>query len=209
MTTWPADKVERHPLETLILYAKNARTHSPEQVDQIAASMKEWGWTNPVLVDEIGEIIAGHGRVLAAGQLGFSDVPVMVADGWTDDQKRAYRIADNRLAELASWDFETLADEFNALGDDFNAEFAGFSWDEIEKLWAPENDPLAEWQGMPEFEQNSKMAFKTIAVHFPDAAAVEKFAKLIKQPLTEKTRFVWYPQQPNVVAIDKRYEAAE
>ena len=81
---WPADRVERRPIGSLIPYARNARTHSDAQVAQIAASMQEWGWTNPVLVDDKGTIIAGHGRVLAARKLGFTDVPVMVAEGWTD-----------------------------------------------------------------------------------------------------------------------------
>src|SRR5687767_134793 len=86
--SWPADKVERWPIERLIPYAKNARTHSPAQVDQIAASIREWGWTNPVLVGEDGTIIAGHGRVLGARKLRIQEVPVMVATGWTPAQRR-------------------------------------------------------------------------------------------------------------------------
>ena len=78
---WPADKVERRAVEQLIPYARNARTHDAEQVDQIAASIREWGWTNPVLVAEDGTIIAGHGRVLAARKLRIAEVPVMVAAG--------------------------------------------------------------------------------------------------------------------------------
>lgn len=91
MTKWPADKVERRPIEALIPAARNARTHSDAQVAQIAASMKEWGWTNPVLVDEAGGIIAGHGRVLAARKLGFAEAPVMVAEGWTGATRRPAR----------------------------------------------------------------------------------------------------------------------
>lgn len=79
MHPWPADHVERWPLDRLVPYARNARTHGPAQVDQIAASMREWGWTNPVLVDEAGTIIAGHGRIEAARKLGLSEAPVMVA----------------------------------------------------------------------------------------------------------------------------------
>ena len=94
---WPADKVERRPLASLIPSARNARTHSDAQVAQIAASIREWGWTMPILVDEAGTIIAGHGRVLAAARLGLDAVPVMVARGWSDAQKRAYLIADNKL----------------------------------------------------------------------------------------------------------------
>lgn len=95
---WPADAVERRPLAALTPYARNARTHSDGQVAEIAASIREWGWTMPVLVDEAGGIIAGHGRVLAAQSLGLTEVPVMVARGWSDAQKRAYVLADNKLA---------------------------------------------------------------------------------------------------------------
>ena len=101
---WPADKVERRPVASLTPYARNARTHSAEQVDQIAASIREGGWTVPVLVDEAGGIIAGHARLLAARKLGWVDVPVMVASGWSEAQKRAYVLADNELALNAGWD---------------------------------------------------------------------------------------------------------
>ncbi len=78
---WPADAVERRPVASLLPYARNARTHSADQVAQIAAAIREWGWTVPVLVDEAGQLIAGHGRVLAAKALGLLDVPAMVARG--------------------------------------------------------------------------------------------------------------------------------
>jgi ParB-like chromosome segregation protein Spo0J len=88
--------------------SRNARTHSPEQVDQISASIREWGWTIPVLVDDEGGIIAGHGRVLAAHKLAIAEVPVMVAAGWSEAQKRAYVLADNKLALNAGWDNDLL-----------------------------------------------------------------------------------------------------
>src|SRR6476661_1429481 len=94
---WPADKVERWAIERLIPYARNARTHTDAQVAAIAASIKEWGWTSPALVGEDGGLIAGHARVLAARQLGIAEIPVMVAAGWTEAQKRAYVLADNQL----------------------------------------------------------------------------------------------------------------
>ena len=106
---WPADAVKRFKIDKLIPYARNARTHSPEQIEQIAASIREWGFTVPVLIDEAGMIIAGHGRVLAAQQLGLLEVPVIVARGWTDAQKRAYVIADNKLTENGGWDDDLLA----------------------------------------------------------------------------------------------------
>jgi hypothetical protein len=97
---WPADAVARRSVASLVPSARNARTHSPQQVAQLAASIREWGWTTPILVDEQGVIIAGHGRVLAAQQLGLVEVPVMVARGWSEAQKRSYLLADNQLARL-------------------------------------------------------------------------------------------------------------
>ena len=124
---WPADKVERRPVTELEPYARNARLHSEKQVGQIAASIEEFGWTVPVLVDETGGIIAGHGRVLAAKRLGLTDVPVMVARGWSEAQRRAYVLADNRLAENASWDEALLASELSDLTDlGFDVALIGF-----------------------------------------------------------------------------------
>jgi len=131
----PADKVEKWKISKLIPYARNARTHSDEQVGQIAASIKEWGWTTPVLVDEQGGIIAGHGRTLAAQKLGMTEVPVMVAKGWSDAKKRAYVLADNKLALNAGWDNEMLALELAELqGLDFDLDLTGFLAEEIEAL---------------------------------------------------------------------------
>ena len=132
---WPAASVESRPLAELVPYARNARTHSKAQVAKIAASIREWGWTVPVLVDEENTIIAGHGRVMAAEVLELEAVPVMVARGWTEAQRRAYVIADNRLALDAGWDLETLAGELEDLADlDFDLDLTGFDADEREKL---------------------------------------------------------------------------
>jgi hypothetical protein len=114
---WPADRVERWPIDRLIPFAKNARTHTPAQIAEIAASIREWGWTSPVLADEDGSLIAGHGRILAARQLDITEIPVMVARGWTDAEKRAYRIADNKLALNAGWDPELLLLELGEVMD--------------------------------------------------------------------------------------------
>src|SRR4051812_5342943 len=114
---WPADQVERWDISRLVPYARNARTHADAQVAQIAASIREWGWTVPVLVDEAGGLIAGHGRVLAARKLGIAEVPVMVARGWSEAQKRAYVLADNKLALNAGWDEELLRVELSDLRD--------------------------------------------------------------------------------------------
>src|SRR5882724_6854758 len=125
---WSAHNVGRRPLAALVPYAGNARTHSPEQVEQIAASIREWGWTMPILIDEKDGILAGHGRVLAARRLGVTEVPVVVALGWSEAQKKAYALADNKLAENAGWDRDLLKVEIGALGSlGFDLGLAGFS----------------------------------------------------------------------------------
>ncbi|WP_291699938.1 ParB/Srx family N-terminal domain-containing protein [Bradyrhizobium sp.] len=100
---WPAEQVELWPIERLIPYANNPRLHSAADIERIAASILEWGWTNPVLADEHGVLIAGHCRVAAGAMLGLTvPVPVIVAHGWSEEEKQAYRLADNELAALAS-----------------------------------------------------------------------------------------------------------
>ena len=95
---WPADRPERWPIERLIPYANNARTHTEADLAKIAASIARWGWTMPVLADEDGVLIAGHLRISAAVRLGLDSVPVEVARGWSEEEKRAYQVADNELA---------------------------------------------------------------------------------------------------------------
>jgi len=135
----PADKIEKWNIDKLIPYAKNSRIHSQAQVAQIAASMKEWGWPNPILVDEGGQIIAGHGRVLAARKLGVKEIPVMIAEGWSDTKKKAYVIADNKLALNAGWDAELLRLEIEELKEvDFDINLLGFSDEELADMKEPE-----------------------------------------------------------------------
>lgn len=136
---WPADKVERRQVASLIPYARNSRTHSDAQVAQIAASIKEWGWTQPVLIEPDGGIIAGHGRVMAAQKLGLAEVPCMVAEGWTDAQRKAYVIADNQLALNAGWDMDMLKVEMQELGAfDFDLGLLGFDDKFLDGLLQPE-----------------------------------------------------------------------
>ena len=153
----PADKVEQWDINKLVPYARNARTHTDEQVAQIAASIKEWGFTTAVLVDEDGGIIAGHGRTLAAQRLKMTTVPVMVAAGWSDAKKRAYVIADNKLALNAGWDNELLALEFAELKDmDFDLDLTGFTADEIAALMPEQIEPgLTDEDAVPEVPEVS------------------------------------------------------
>ena len=148
---WPADHVERRAVESLIPYARNARTHSDEQVAQIAASIKEWGWTTPVLVDETGQIIAGHGRVMAARKLGIEEIPVMVASGWSEAQRRAYVLADNQLAANAGWDMDLLKVELGDLGEaGFDLDLIGFSGDMLAGLLEEQTEGLTDEDAVPD-----------------------------------------------------------
>jgi ParB-like chromosome segregation protein Spo0J len=121
-----ADRIELWPVDRLEPYEKNARTHDEAQVKQIAASINEFGFLNPILVDENDGILAGHGRLLAAKDLGMADVPVVVLTHLTPEQKRAYVIADNQIALNAGWDLDTLREEIVALSlADFDVSLTG------------------------------------------------------------------------------------
>ena len=135
-------KIKQAPIDDLIPYARNARTHSEDQVAQIAASIREFGWTNPVLTDGEGGIIAGHGRVLAARKLGMAEVPCIELAHLSEAQKKAYIIADNKLALNAGWDNELLALELGELQDlGFDLDLTGFDAGELEALaGSEEND---------------------------------------------------------------------
>jgi DNA modification methylase len=136
------DRIEMRPISQLQPYAKNAKLHGADQVAKIAASMAEFGWTVPCLVAEDGELIAGHGRVLAATQLGLTEAPVIVLGHLTEAQRRAYRIADNKLTELGTWDEALLSAELNELlAEDFDLSLIGFDDAELEALLAGEVDP--------------------------------------------------------------------
>lgn len=150
-TAWPADKVRRRPVASLTPYARNARTHSEAQIGQIAASIREWGWTMPILVDEVGGIIAGHGRVLAAQRLGLKSVPTMEARGWSEAQKRAYVLADNKLTLNAGWDEELLRLELGDLKfSGFDLDLTGFSGDELAAYLSEETEGLTDPDEVPE-----------------------------------------------------------
>lgn len=151
-TEWPASKVEMRNVSELVPYANNSRTHSPQQVDQIAASINEWGWTVPVLVDEKGMLIAGHARIMAAQKLGIKEVPTMTATGWTEAQKKAYVIADNKLALNADWNMELLSIELQELQElDFDLELTGFDEDELASI-TPLEAGLTDEDEVPELQ---------------------------------------------------------
>ncbi|TMS59838.1 site-specific DNA-methyltransferase [Imbroritus primus] len=152
--SWLADRIEQWPTAKLLPYARNARTHSEEQVAQIAASIAEFGFTNPILAGSDGVIVAGHGRLAAAQKLGLEIVPVVVLDHLSPTQRRALVIADNRIAENAGWDDAMLRIEIAALqDDDFDLSLTGFDADALAELMAgdePEGEGQSDDDAVPE-----------------------------------------------------------
>lgn len=169
-----APAYKKAKIDDLIPYARNSRTHSDDQVTKIAASIKEFGFLNPVIVDGENGIIAGHGRIMAAKKLGLEEVPVVEASHLTEAQRRAYIIADNRLALDAGWDDEMLRVEFSELEEmGFDLELTGFALDEIEAFsFGDEDDVLDD---MPELASGDKEPFqqKTFTLHDDQAAIVD------------------------------------
>ena len=151
-------QITQRNVTDLIPYARNSRTHSDEQVAQIAASIKEFGWTNPILVDSDGSIIAGHGRLLAARKLGYDEVPTIELGHLTPAQKKAYVIADNQLALNAGWDTDLLMLELQELKDcDFDLDLLGFDPKELDKLLEPEQvEGLTDEDAVPDAPDEPK-----------------------------------------------------
>jgi len=169
--------IETIAVDLLIPYARNSRTHSDEQVAQIAASIREFGFTNPVLIDGQDGIIAGHGRVLGARKLGMSDVPCIRLAHLSEAQKRAYVIADNKLALNAGWDEEILALELLDLrGEDFALPLSGFTSEELEQIFSAfDVSPLGE---MPQMPSGDRQPFQQVTFTLHDTQAEQVQAAL-------------------------------
>lgn len=154
---WFAERIEHWPMDKLLPYARNARQHSDEQIAQIAASIAEFGFVNPILTGADGVLVAGHGRLAAARKLGLSTVPVVVLDHLTPTQRRALVLADNRLAELSTWDDALLRIELEALQDEgFDLDLTGFDADALAELLAgeePEHEGQTEDDAVPEMPE--------------------------------------------------------
>jgi hypothetical protein len=141
-------KITQKKVTELIPYVNNSRTHSDTQVAQIAASIKEFGWTNPILVDGTNGIIAGHGRLLAARKLGYEEVPTIELADLTENQKKAYIIADNKLALNAGWDDDLLKIELQELlSEGFSMDILGFDQSELDELFGKEEEEPKEGTG--------------------------------------------------------------
>ena len=175
-------QIEKISVSSLIPYVNNSRTHSEEQVSQVAASIKEFGFTNPILIDEENGIIAGHGRLMAAQKLDMDQVPCLRLVGLTEAQKKAYVIADNQLALNSGWDLDMLRLEVENLQElDFDLEMLGFDEDVIDKLLDIEAD-------LPELPDGDRDPFqqKTFTLHDEQASLIDDaVAKAKKNPLAD------------------------
>jgi hypothetical protein len=142
--TRPAPVIETWPIERLRPYARNSRTHSDSQIASIVKSIQRFGFTNPILVAETGTILAGHGRTLAAKLMGMAEVPVIVASGWTADERKAYVITDNKIALDAGWDEELLKLELGELAEaNFDLSLTGFGEEDLNQLFGTVAGDLA------------------------------------------------------------------
>ena len=154
---WAVQNTITKNIDDVVPYDSNPREHAPEQIEQVANSIKEFGWTMPILIDENNEIIAGHGRLLAGKSLGIKEVPCIVAKGWSDEKKKAYCIADNKLTENSTWSKDFLKLNFEFLIDnEFDLGLTGFSTDEIAKI-VPDfmiEEGLTDEDEVPEIEDN-------------------------------------------------------
>lgn len=199
MKNWPATEVKMVDANKLVPYARNSRVHSEEQVAQIAASIKEWGFTVPILINEENTIIAGHGRLMAAMKLELEKVPVMVASGWSDAQMRAYVIADNKLTENSTWDEELLKVEIKQLEfDQFDIGKLGFGLDEMADLFLDkeigDTDAFDEWQDMPEYDNEDVNYYRSFKLHFNNQEDLDEFIEKTGLKITETTRSTVYPE---------------
>jgi ParB-like nuclease family protein len=205
MAEFPKYRIEQ--VDILIPAVLNARTHTDEQIEQIARSIKEFGFTNPILVDGEKGVVAGHGRLLAAKRLGMAQVPVVELSHLTPEQKRAYMLADNRLALSAGWDDDILRMEINNLREaGFDIDLTGFNEQDIDQLFVAEANPEDLWRNMPEFNQPDAFAFRSIIVHFKNETGVEEFKKAVNQPqITPVTKFIWFPPEPRLSYMQDSY----
>jgi ParB-like chromosome segregation protein Spo0J len=180
---------------------KNRRKHNPRNIGMLVDALQKVGAARSIVIDEHGEILAGNGVVEAAAEAGLTNVQVVDVDGQTvvavrrtgltAEQKRALAIFDNRVAELAEWDFEQLAAD-REVGLDLQP-----FWSENEeaKLFDEKDEADAHWKGMPEFSQANEMPFRRIIINFKNQDAVDAFSRLLNQTVTPKTRSVWYPAE--------------
>ncbi len=207
-------KVETLPVADLHEDPSNVRLHPERNMAAIRASLARFGQQRPILVDAKGVVRAGNGTLAAARELGWETINV-VRTPLEGSEATAYAIADNRTAEIAEWDDAALAATLRSLqSEDFDLAAMGYDDAEVDALCAGladeiagtvVDDPAGEWQGMPEFEHEDLTAIQSIHVHFKTREDVAAFAVLVGQPISDKTRSLWYPQAEIGRYADKQY----
>ena len=184
-------------IDSIHIDPANLRMHPARNLDTIKASLARFGQQKPIVVDGNGICRAGNGTLEAARALGWEKIEV-VKTPLAGSEAIAYAIADNRTAELALWDDDRLGETLKALQlEDFNLDDIGFSQDEFDQLIGDiVDDPQGEWQGMPEFESEDEMPFRTLRVHFRNAEDLNQFGAAINQAIPEKADYLWFPPRP-------------
>ncbi len=202
------------PLKALKPYEFNPNSHSQLQIDKLKQSITEFGFTNPILINEHDEIIAGHARYDAANQLKYKNAPCIVVTGLTEEKRKALVIADNRLAYDSHWDEEMLVRELNAMGDAMQ-KLTGFSEDELAMILKPpimepgKTNAEDEWSDMPDYESNDLEPYRSLKIHFRNREDFDAFLELVDQSVTDKTKYLWYPAEPRADMMDYEYLPAE
>tara|TARA_R110002073_G_scaffold285184_1_gene449578 strand:+ start:1647 stop:2228 length:582 start_codon:yes stop_codon:yes gene_type:complete len=149
MANWSADKIQQKSVDALIPYDRNPNIHPDSQINRLANSIREWGWTVPIIIDESDMVIAGHGRLFAAKKLEMDSVPCIVVEGWTEVQKKAYVIADNKLSEESEWDDSLYFSELRSIDKmGFNLTTIGFDSDFDFDSFSPNLDPSFTYSGV-------------------------------------------------------------
>jgi hypothetical protein len=199
--------IEWRAVEDVIPYARNPRLVSEAAIAKVAASIREFGFRQPIVVDGKGVVIAGHTRLAAAKQLGLERVPVLVAADLSPEQVKAYRLADNRTAQETTWDLTLLPIELDELAEfDLDLALTGFEPAELMayRSGAPgETDPYAEWDGMPDYEQDDLQSVFHVTVHFKSDTDAEAFFKLIG---SEKRSWLWWPESDGHVGSSLHHQ---
>jgi len=189
--------VEMCAVDKIIPYARNPRKND-RAIPMVKASIKEFGFQQPIVVDKEYVIVVGHTRYEAAKQLGYPEVPVTIAKNLTPQQIKAYRIADNKTADFSSFDNDLLILEIQELQDaNYEIENTAFSAGELEDLLLEisqgKTNPYNEWIGMPEYDQNHSTTEHHIIVNFKNMDDLNDFAILVDQKITPKTQSIWFP----------------
>lgn len=196
----PVNKLKPHP--------KNPNKHPQEQIERLAKILAYQGFRYPIKISkQTGFITSGHGRILAAKLNNWKEVPVNYQDYESDEQEYADIVADNSVASWAELSLSDINLELPELGPDFDIEMLGLKNFMLEP--ADKQDYREEWKGMPEFNQEDKEGYHTIKVHFQDAISLGKFKELVRQPITNKTKSIWYPAIEKESFKDIGYETDE